>query len=307
MVETTLGCVANDANLGLTIVPIALDYGETTARMAGNIIAAQKSCAAPIVAIWMSDRLGEGYRRLVAAGFAPPRSVGKAVAAIRRWVEYGRWQRANPELQPVPLPPPIAALGAGATRTLCEAQARQRLRQAGIALLPCALAQSVDEALALAGRIGYPVAAKIASAQIAHKSDIGGVQLGLQDAAQLQTAWCAIMAAVARRQPAAVIDGLLIEKMAPRGGVELLIGVTRAPVFGHVMSFGPGGVHVEIFRELTRRLLPVGARDAAAMLRELRCFALLDGARGQPVADLDALVQLLVQVSDFVLRDAGRI
>lgn len=307
VVETTLGCVANDANLGLTIVPIALDYGETTTRMADNIINAQKGCAAPIVPIWMSDRLGEGYQRLVAAGFAPPRSVGKAISAIGRWVEYGRWRRANADMRPVALPPLAAPLQEGATRSLSEAQAKQQLREAGVALLPNVLATSAEEARALADRMGYPVVAKIASEQIVHKSDIGGVQVGLQDGAQVAAAWRDIMASVARHKPEAKVDGLLIEKMAPRGGVELMIGVTRDPVFGHVMTFGLGGIYVEIFRDVTRRLLPIGPRDAAAMVREMRCFPLLDGARGRPAADVAALEELLVRISDFVVRLGERI
>lgn len=306
VVETTLGCVANDANLGLTIVPIALDYGETTTRMADNIINAQKGCAAPIVPIWMSDRLGEGYQRLVAAGFAPPRSVGKAISAIRRWVEYGRWKRANPEIEPVALPPLAAPSAEGATRSLSETQAKQRLREAGVTLLPNVLATSAEEARALADRMGYPVVAKIASAQIVHKSDIGGVKVGLQDGAEVVAAWRDIMASAARHQPDAKIDGLLIEKMA-RGGVELMIGVTRDPVFGHVMTFGLGGIYIEIFRDVTRRLLPIGPRDAAAMVREMRCFPLLDGARGRPAADVAALEQLLVRISDFVVRHGERL
>lgn len=307
VVETTLGCVANDANLGLTIVPIALDYGETTTRMADNIINAQKGCAAPIVPIWMSDRLGEGYQRLVAAGFAPPRSVGKAISAIGRWVEYGRWRRANADMRPVVLPPLAAPLQEGATRSLSEAQAKQQLREADVALLPNVLATSAEEARALADRMGYPVVAKIASEQIVHKSDIGGVQVGLQDGAQVAAAWRDIMASVARHKPEAKVDGLLIEKMAPRGGVELMIGVTRDPVFGHVMTFGLGGIYVEIFRDVTRRLLPIGPRDAAAMVREMRCFPLLDGARGRPAADVAALEDLLVRISDFVVRHGERV
>lgn len=304
VVETTLGCVANDANLALTIVPIALDYGETTTRLADNIINAQKGCAAPIVPIWMSDRLGEGYQKLVAAGFAPPRSIGKAISAIGRWVEYGRWLRSNAVVGRPALPPLAAPLGDGATRSLSEAQAKARLHEAGIGLLPHALARSAEEARALADGMGYPVVAKIASEQVVHKSDIGGVQVGLQDGAQVEAAWREIMASVLKHQPGATIDGLLIEKMAPRGGVELMIGVTRDPVFGHVMTFGLGGIYVEIFRDVTRRLLPIGAHDAAAMVREMRSFALLDGARGRPKADVAALEALLVRVSDFVARHA---
>jgi len=169
------------------------------------------------------------------------------------------------------------------------------------------LATSAEEARALADRMGYPVVAKIASAQIVHKSDIGGVKVGLQDGAEVAAAWRDIMASVARHQPDAKVDGLLIEKMAPRGGVELMIGVTRDPVFGHVMTFGLGGIYVEIFRDVTRRLLPIGPRDAAAMVREMRCFPLLDGARGRPAADVAALEQLLVRISDFVVRHGERL
>ncbi|ABM57562.1 acetate--CoA ligase family protein [Verminephrobacter eiseniae] len=308
VVETTLGRVASDANLGLTIVPIALDYGASTTRMADCIIHAQQGCAAPIVPIWMSDRLGEGYQRLVAAGFAPPRSVGKAVSAIRRWVEYGRHRRANPDVGALQRPlaqPGQRSHDGGATRSLGEAQAKQMLQQAGVRLMPNALAKSADEALAHAGRIGYPVVAKIVSADIAHKSDIGGVQVGLRDAAQLQAAWHTIMSTVTARQPGARIAGLLIEKMAAPGSVELMIGVTRDPVFGHVLTFGLGGIYVELLRHVTRRLLPIAARDAAAMVHTVR--ALLGGARGQPPADIAALEELLVRISDFVLRHADRI
>ena len=306
VVETTLGAVANDPNLSLTIVPIALDYGETTTRMAHNIIHAQANSKTPIVPIWMSDRQGEGYRLLVQHGFAPPRSVGKAVAAIGRWIHYGRWKRAHPVLAALP-PAAPAWDGTLPTRNLSEAQAKQRLHDAGLTMLPNAVARSPQEACALAERMGYPVVAKIASEQIVHKSDVGGVRVGLQDAAQLAQAWDGIMASVARHHPDAQVDGLLIEKMAPRGGVELMVGVTRDPVFGLIMTFGLGGIYVEILRDVTRRMLPIDRADARAMVREMRCFALLDGARGRPPADVAALEDLLLRVSDFALRHADRL
>lgn len=306
VVEATLGAVAADANLALVIAPIVLDYGETTARMAQNIINVQQRCRAPIVPIWMSDRQGEGYKILMQGGFAPPRSVGKAVAAIARWVEYGRWQRANPAPRPK-LPTAAPAPGDFATRSLSESQAKQQLQGAGVPMLPNALARTEQQACALASKMGYPVVAKIASEQIVHKSDIGGVQINLQADAQVAQAWKSIMAAAKQHQPDATIDGLLIEKMAPRGGVELMVGVTRDPVFGHVMTFGLGGIYVEILRDVSRRMLPLEAADAAAMVREIRSFPLLNGARGRPLADLGALEQLLLRVSDFVVANADRI
>ena len=115
------------------------------------------------------------------------------------------------------------------------------------------------------------------------------------------------MVAAKHHRPEAHIDGLLIEKMAPSGGLELMVGVTRDPVFGHVMTFGLGGIYVEILRDVTRRMLPLSASEAAAMVREMRCFPLLEGARGRPPADLKALQTLLLRISDFVMQNAGRI
>jgi acyl-CoA synthetase (NDP forming) len=165
----------------------------------------------------------------------------------------------------------------------------------------------LEEAISMADGMGYPVVAKIASEQIVHKSDIGGVQVGLQDAQQVGEAWRGIMASVAQHRPDAVIEGLLIEKMAPRGGLELMVGVTRDPVFGHVMTFGLGGIYVEILRDVTRRMLPLSASDAAAMIREMRCFPLLAGARGRPPADVEALEALLLRISAFVVQNADRL
>lgn len=309
MIEQTLGAVAADPHLGCVIAPIALDYGETTIRMAETLIAAQKQSPSLIVPIWMSDRLGEGYRMLVAGGFAPPRSVGKGIAAIRRWAAWGRWRRsaAAAAVLERPLPPPVPAGAPAALRSVSELDAKARLGRAGIALLPAAVARTRAEARQLADGMGYPVVAKIASPDILHKSDIGGVQVDLTDGARVETAWDDIMAAATWHQPDARIEGLLVEKMAPRGGTELMVGVTRDPVFGHVMTFGLGGIYVEILRDVTRRLLPVGPADAAAMVREMRCFPLLAGARGRPAADVAALERLLVAVSDFVTTNASTI
>ncbi|HKX95391.1 MAG TPA: acetate--CoA ligase family protein [Methylibium sp.] len=306
LIESTLGAVAADPNTGCVVTPIALDYGETTIRMAQTIIAAQQRVRSPIVPIWMSDRLGEGYRMLVAAGFAPPRSVGKAIVAIRRWTEWGRWHRSAAG-RPARRLPAAAPAVQGEVRKLSELQAKALLAKAGIPLLPVAVARTRDEARRIADGMSYPVVAKIASPDILHKSDIGGVRVGIADGAQLELAWDDIMASARHHMPDAAIDGLLIEKMAPGGGVELMAGVTRDPVFGHVMTFGLGGVYVEILRDVTRRLLPLSPADAASMVREMRCFPVLAGARGRPVADVPALERLLLGVSEFVMANTARI
>lgn len=300
VVEKTLDAVVNDSNVGLVIVPIALDYGETTTRMAHNIINVQKTNSKPIVPIWMSDRQGEGYRLLVEKGFAPPRSVGKSIKAIKRWVEYGQWKRNHDDLtaaMKVRLEPKMST---DKKYCLSEVEAKSRLNAAGIVLLPNGLARTVEEACALADKTGYPVVAKIASTQIIHKSDVGGVLIGLQNAEQVESAWYSIMKSISTQCPDAVIDGLLVEKMAPRGGFELMIGITRDPVFGHMMTFGMGGIYVEIMKDVTRRKLPLTVKGAYEMVREIRCFPLLNGARGKPPADVAALEKLLLNISNFI-------
>lgn len=303
LITKTLSAVVRDPNIGMVLVPMALDYSTATARMARDFIAAQASSPVPILPIWMSDRLGEGYQLLVEHGFAPPRSVGKAIKAVRRWVDYGRWRRAADLAYRPALLDLLPQGAATATHAIPETLAKARLARAGITVLPSGLAHSADDARRLADGMGYPVVAKVVSEQILHKSDVGGVLIGLADGDAVEAAWRAIMATVARHKPGALIDGLLIEKMAPRGGVELLVGVTRDPVFGHVMTVGLGGIYVEILRDVSRRMLPLTVRDADDMLRELRCYALLAGARGKPAADLSALSALLLQISDIVVRE----
>ena len=149
--------------------------------------------------------------------------------------------------------------------------------------------------------------AQIASRDILHKSDIGGVKVGIVDGQGVEMAWDDIMASAKHHRPEASVQGLLIEKMAPGGGIELMAGVTRDPIFGHVMTFGMGGIYVEILRDVTRRLLPLTSADAAAMVREMRAFPMLAGARGRPSSDVAALERLLMKVSDFVMANAERI
>ena len=299
VIDRTLAAVAADPGVGLVLHPFPMEYGAATTRAAESVIAVQAASDTPLLPIWISDRVGDGYRALADAGLAPVRSVGKAVTAVRRWAEHGRWLAArDPDWVPVGNPGLVP--DGLRTRAMSELEAKAWLRDHGIDVMPAFVATTLDEARNVADAMGYPVVAKIASVDILHKSDVGGVALGLVDADAVAGAWRRIMAAVARQRPDAAVDGLLIERMAPAGGVEMLVGVNRDPVFGPVMTCGLGGIHVEIFQDVARRLLPLTPREAAAMLREVRAFALLDGARGRPKCDVAALERLLVSVSDFI-------
>ena len=308
LMDSTLLAVCSDPGVALVLLPVTIDYGSTTERMAEAIRRVQQQSAVPILPIWMSDRIGRSFSIYTEAGIVPAKSVGKAVKAVHRWIDYGKWRLQSHPQQWQPWsglgkPAPVGAK----PLQLSELGAKQWLAQSGLPVPAAALASSADEAARQAASIGFPVVAKVASAEITHKSDIGGVLVNLQDAAAVREAWQTIMGNVRKHAPNAAVDGVLIEKMLPPGGVEVLVGVSRDPVFGHVLTFGLGGIYVEVFKDVTRRLLPLQREEAYAMLQEVRSSALLYGVRGKPAADVEALVDLLMRVSSFVEQHADSV
>ena len=161
------------------------------------------------------------------------------------------------------------------------------------------LAASKKEAIAAAEKLGYPVAMKIVSPQITHKSDIGGVKLKLQNRAQVGTAYDEIMAAVRKKAANATIEGVSIQKMADPG-MELVIGMTKDPQFGPMLMFGLGGTTVEVLKDVAFRITPLTPEDAGSMIRQIKCYPLLQGYRGQPPVDIKYLEELLLKLSAFI-------
>jgi acyl-CoA synthetase (NDP forming) len=182
---------------------------------------------------------------------------------------------------------------------LTEVEAKELLAGAGIPVIATRLAATRDEAVARADELGYPAALKVVSAQITHKSDVGGVKLGLRSREEVGTAYDAIMEAAQRAVPGATIDGVSVQRMA-EPGVEVAVGMTTDPQFGPVMMFGLGGVLVEVLKDVSFRVVPLRERDAREMVREIQGFPLLEGYRGQAPADLAALEKLLLGVSAFI-------
>lgn len=181
---------------------------------------------------------------------------------------------------------------------LSEVEAKQALADAGIAVTETRLARSADEAAAHAAELGYPVALKIVSNDITHKTDVGGVELGVDDEDALRAAWDAIHQRVRDAAPGADIDGLSVQPMAA-AGTEVILGLTQDQQFGPVLMFGLGGVFVEVLKDVAFRIVPLEPRDAADMVREIQGFPILEGVRGNPAADLDALEAMLLQLSQF--------
>jgi succinyl-CoA synthetase beta subunit len=170
-------------------------------------------------------------------------------------------------------------------------------------VVPAELVHSADEAIEAARRVGPPAVLKICSAQIAHKSDIGGVALGLSTDAEVRAGYEQVVAA-GRSVAGARIDGVLVSAMRT-GGVELLAGVTVDPAFGPVLAVGIGGIWVEVLKDTSLRVLPVDAGEVKRMLGELRGLPLLRGARGTRPADLDVLAGVITLLGDTAVSLNG--
>lgn len=193
----------------------------------------------------------------------------------------------------------VATARAQGRLLLNEVEAKAMLGAAGVPVTETRLARSAEEAAALADTLGYPAALKVVSADIAHKSDVGGVALGLADASAVRAGYDVMLARVAQAAPGARIDGVSVQRMAAPG-IEVIVGGTTDPQFGPVLMFGLGGVFVEVLKDVAFRIVPLEPRDAAQMVREIKALAVLQGARGAQPADLGAIESMLLRVSAFM-------
>jgi len=205
------------------------------------------------------------------------------------------------------VPPTLSACGAVTVALdpgACDEPASLALlERAGVPVIPARRARTATEARALAAgwlAEGRAVAVKVVSREILHKTDVGGVRLGVADADQVAQAFDEVTANAARAMPQAQLDGALVAPMVS-GGVECILGVRNDPVFGPLIMFGLGGAFVEVLRDVSFRVGPINRDDALEMIREVRAFPLLDGARARPRCDLGAIADALVALSDLAL------
>jgi acyl-CoA synthetase (NDP forming) len=182
---------------------------------------------------------------------------------------------------------------------LTEVESKQLVAEAGIPVIETKLAKTKAEAISISKKLGFPVVLKIVSPDIIHKSDIGGVKLGLANATQVGKAYTEIMAAAKKANKKADIQGISVQKMA-RPGVEVIMGMSKDAQFGPVLMFGLGGVFVEVLKDVAFRIVPLNRRDASQMIREIKGYPLLEGYRGQEPANITVLEDLLLKLSDFV-------
>jgi acyl-CoA synthetase (NDP forming) len=182
---------------------------------------------------------------------------------------------------------------------LTEFESKRLLKQAGIPVVETKLAMTPKQAVSISQKMGFPVALKIASPDVVHKSDSGGVKLSLSNAAEVKKAYDEILKKVRKQYPGAAVHGVSVQKMV-RPGTEVIVGTTKDPQFGPVIIFGLGGVFVELLKDVSFRIVPVKRKDAQEMIQEIKGYPLLKGYRGKEPASLPALVGVILRVSKFI-------
>jgi acetyltransferase len=225
-------------------------------------------------------------------------------ATLRNLADYSEFQKsrrastATPAVAETRGKLPSGILGAEAAFRLFD--------EFKIPVVPTVLAHSADEAAAAADKMGYPVVLKIESAQITHKSDVGGVALKLTSAAEVRDAFSRIMKQVAAKVPQAKLDGVVVQRMASEG-VEMILGIKRDPLFGPVVLCGLGGILVDVLQDVAIGIPPLSRQQAKDMIQRLRGAAILAGVRGKPPADVDALCDAIIGLANLAVSLGGQL
>jgi acyl-CoA synthetase (NDP forming) len=302
--RAALGALLDDPGIDAVMSIFVPPMGVGQADVAEAIVAAKESGPdKPLLAVLMGRQgLPQGRAELHAVGIPAyifPESAARALAAMCR---YREWRE-----RPLPVVEHPAVDQAGATVILRRARAAGRARldeieslqllQAyGIPTASACLAPDADAAAAAAREMGFPVVMKIVAPAIIHKTDVGGVQVGIANVEEARRAFEEITAGARRAQPGVEITGVLVQQMV-KGGREMIVGMSRDPSLGPMLMFGLGGTLVEVLHDVVFRLAPIHRLDAAEMVRGIRGFRLLTGVRGAPPADLGALEDVLLRVS----------
>ena len=260
----------------------------------------------PVLTSFMGgERIAEGVRHLNDAGVPNYSFPERAVEALRAMAvqhEMMQTETSAPvhfEVDRARADEIINHAREDRRTALNDMEARAILEAYGLPTPRTRLARSVDEAVQFARDIGYPVVMQIISPDILHKSDIGGVRVGVNGDEEVRTAYTVIMQNARRYDPQGDIWGIAIQEMLPPGK-ETIIGVATDPQFGHLLLFGLGGIYVEILKDVVFRIAPVGPDEARAMVQGIRAYPLLAGVRGQAPSDMDAIVDAIERISQLV-------
>jgi acetyl coenzyme A synthetase (ADP forming)-like protein len=302
--RAALDAVLGDPNVDSALAVFVPPLGVRQQDVAESIVAsAAGHVQKPVLAVLMgSEGLPQGRAELHKAGipaYVFPESAARGLAALRRHREWTARPLTSPHVIEVDQTRARRAL-AGAAGKLGELEALELLAAYGIPVAEGILATDPDAAARAAAALGFPVVLKAVAPELLHKTDVGGVRVGLTTPVEVATAAAEMIDAVTRALPHAHLAGLLVQRMVT-GGRELIVGMSRDPAFGPLLMFGLGGIYVEALQDVVFRVAPVQPLDAHDMVRSIRGVALLDGIRGAPPVDLAALTDVLLRVSQLTI------
>jgi acyl-CoA synthetase (NDP forming) len=276
--------------------------GDLASTIAAEIVAVAGKTQKPVFLCWSARDVAapEAYARLDAARiphYKSPVRCGRALAAVSWYAEARRRNEAQRSERPLALSrATVRERLAGRTADVAEYEAKRILADYGIPGTQEALATSPDDALGIAKRIGYPVAIKVQSPDISHKTEAKAVRLGIADDRELASAYEEVLRNARAYKSDARIEGVLVQEMLT-GGTEAILGITNDPLFGPAVMFGLGGIFAEVLKDVAFRLAPVTPSMAREMIAEIKGYPVLTGARGKPPADIDALADAIVRLS----------
>lgn len=305
--EAAARALARDGNVGSVLAILTPQAMTDAAGMAEALCDAVEGTDVTVAASFMGGpSVATGVRALRSRGIPQYEFPERAVEALAAMDRYRTLKDSEPDILEGVTSDRVVVRRAidhaqSAGRTFITEESASKIAAAyGIAVPQGGLARDLASARAIAARVGYPVVLKIASPDILHKSDIGGIAVDILDEESLARAYEQIMARVRTRMPDARVWGLTVQHQVPKGR-EVIVGVNRDPQFGPLLMFGLGGIYVEVLQDVTFRLCPVTRSEAQHMVSEIRSFGLLRGTRGQAPADTDAIADVIWRVSALVM------
>ena len=314
-----IDAIIADPNVDLILCPITGALPSMGDKLTRDLVDAAHTTNKPMLIVWGSPTADEAAYRDTLLGSDVPvfRTFTNAVMATKAYFDHHRFVQSyrSPFARPVTKPSPAAAKAkrlitpkgkvSSAGSTLSEQDSKALLSAYGIAVPKERVVTSAAEAVKAASRIGYPLVMKVASADIPHKSDLGLVEVGVRNDADVRRLYRQLTESAAAKAPKASVDGVLLAQMVE--GIETVVGIAQDELFGPVVMFGLGGVFIEILKDVTFRVPPFTNRDAAQMLDELAGAALLRGARGRPAADRLALIDVIMKVQHMAVDLSGQV
>jgi len=305
--EVAIRTVMDDPNVHMVLALLAPTDILDINAVARTVASFSGSSRVPVATAFVGgEDVAEGSRILMEAGVPSYQSPDRAVRALGAMVRYKELRERRPAESVPAVPGDQAAVRklldrvrAEGRTALSESEGKEILMAYGLPVPPEGEARTADEAVKLANMIGYPVVMKISSPDIAHKTDVGGVAVNLSSDEEVRRTYGLMMSQVRDRMPTARVNGVTVEKMF--SGREVIVGMVRDETFGPVITFGLGGIFVEIMKDVSQRIAPVTEEGVDEMIRSIKAYPILTGARGRRPADIDALKKVIFGVAQIAM------